>query len=83
MDVPKGWKKDGKFLVKTFKFKTFIEAVGFLNIIATVAEGLDHHPDVHLENYNILTIKTTTHSKNCVTEKDVELAKSIDRAFVK
>ncbi len=83
MSAPKGWKREGKFLVKKFKFKTFIEAVGFLNIVATVAEGLDHHPDVHLENYNNITIKTTTHSKNNVTEKDAELAKAIDRAFVK
>ena len=80
---PQGWKKEGKFLVKKHKFKNFIEAVGFINIIATIAEGLDHHPDIYLENYNQLTVKTTTHDKGRLTEQDFELASKIDKAFSK
>lgn len=79
--LPKSWKREGKFLVKKFKFKNFIEAVGFLNIVASIAEGLNHHPDIYLENYNQLTIKTTTHSKGKVTEQDFELASKINKAF--
>ncbi len=80
---PKGWKKEGKFLVKKYKFKNFIEAVGFVNIISTIAENLNHHPDVYLENYNQLTIKTTTHKKGELTDQDFELAEKIDKAFSK
>jgi len=81
--VPKGWKKEGKFLVKNFKFKTFLEAVGFLNIVSTIAEELMHHPDLSLENYNELTIKTTTHEKGRLTEKDSELADRINKILAK
>ncbi len=77
--APKNWKKEGKFLVKKFKFKNFIETIGFVNIVATIAESLNHHPDIHLENYNQLTIKTTTHDKGCLTEQDFELARRIDK----
>lgn len=76
--IPKGWKKQGKFLVRTYKFKTFMEAVGFLNIVATIAEELMHHPDISLENYNQLTIKTTTHKSGKLTGKDFELAERIE-----
>lgn len=76
--TPKGWKKQGKWLIRSYKFKTFMEAVGFMNIVATIAEELMHHPDISLENYNELAIKTTTHSKNKLTEKDFELANRIN-----
>ncbi|HLD57316.1 MAG TPA: 4a-hydroxytetrahydrobiopterin dehydratase [archaeon] len=79
--IPKGWKKQGKFLVRKFKFKNFIEAVGFVNIVASIAEGLNHHPDIYLENYKELTIKTTTHDKNKLTELDFELASKIEKVF--
>lgn len=77
--LPKSWKREGMFLVRKLKFKNYIEAVGFLNIVASIAEGLNHHPDVYLENYNQLTIKTTTHSRGKVTEKDFELVGKIDK----
>ena len=80
---PKGWKKEGKWLVRKYKFKTFMEAIGFLNIIGTVAEELMHHPDIYLENYNELTIRLTTHSKGRLTQRDVELAEKINHVFTK
>ena len=76
--IPKGWKKEGKHLTRTFKFKTSMEAVGFLNIVATISEELVHHPEITLHDYNKLTIKTTTHDKGKVTEKDIELARRVN-----
>ena len=78
MIIPKGWKKKGNWLVRQYKFKTFMEAVGFLNIVATIGEELMHHPDISLENYNQLTIKTTTHKSKKLTQKDFELAERIE-----
>ncbi len=81
--TPKGWAKEGKFLVKTFKFKTFIEAIGFLNIVGTIAEELMHHPDFSLEKHSQLTIKTTTHEKGKLTEKDFELAERVNKILLR
>jgi len=74
MIIPKGWKQEGKHITRTFKFKTFLQAVGFLNIVATISEELIHHPEITLHDYNKLTIKSTTHDRGKVTEKDIELA---------
>ena len=74
MIIPKGCKQEGKHITRTFKFKTFLQAVGFLNIVATISEELIHHPEITLHDYNKLTIKSTTHDRGKVTEKDIELA---------
>lgn len=76
--IPKGWRKEGKCLVRTFRFKTFMEAVGFLNIVATIAEELIHRPDIALHDYNKLTIKITTRDKGKITDKDTELAHRVN-----
>ncbi len=36
--------KDRDALTRTFKFKTFNEAFGWMTRVALVAESLDHHP---------------------------------------
>ena len=74
-----GWKKQGHFLVKKIRFKTFVEAVGFVNIVATIAEELSHHPDITIKDYNFVEIKTSTHKAGKLTEKDFELAEHINR----
>ena len=47
MDVPEGWalEEGGKALVRSFKFKDFSEAFGFLTRVALHAEKIDHHPE--------------------------------------
>ena len=77
--IPTGWKKDGKWLIRKMKFKTFIEAIGFVNIVSTVAEETMHHPDIEIKNYNEVVLKTTTHEKNGLTDKDFELAARINK----
>jgi 4a-hydroxytetrahydrobiopterin dehydratase len=72
-----GWSHAGKALHKRFTFKSFIEAIGFVNRIAEVAEKAGHHPDIAV-NYNVVTLSLSTHSEGGVTEKDFQLAKEID-----
>jgi len=83
LKVPKGWKKEGKWLVRKYKFKTFLQALGFLNIVGTIGEELMHHPDAHLENYNNLTLKITSHRQGKLTQKDFELAGRIEKILSK
>ena len=78
LTTPKGWKLEGKHITRTFKFKTFLEALGFLNIAATISDEMMHHPNIELHDYNKLTIKSTTHDQNKVTEKDIELARRVN-----
>lgn len=71
---------DGKSaLVKEFKFKDFVNAWGFMNKVALLAEKMDHHPDWS-NVYNKVSIRLTTHDAgNKITGKDRKLAEEIDK----
>jgi len=47
MDIPDNWSlsDDGKALERSFRFKDFSEAFGFLTRVAMHAEKVDHHPE--------------------------------------
>jgi 4a-hydroxytetrahydrobiopterin dehydratase len=66
-------------LTRTFKFKDFVSAWGFMNKVALIAEKMDHHPDWS-NSYNTVNISLSTHSAgNKVTAKDRKLADDIDK----
>lgn len=82
MENKNQWTNENNSLVRVFTFNNFIEAVGFVNEIIPLAEKANHHPDVEIFGYKIVKIKLTTHDKgNRVTEKDIELAKEIDKIY--
>jgi 4a-hydroxytetrahydrobiopterin dehydratase len=72
------WSLEGDQVVKTFARKNFVEAANFIQRIATVAESLDHHPDVLLHGYKNVKVMTTTHSAGGITQNDFDLAHAID-----
>jgi 4a-hydroxytetrahydrobiopterin dehydratase len=72
------WKKIEGKLSKDFEFTNFIEAFGFVAKIALESEKMNHHPDIII-SYNRVNIKLITHDKNQISEKDIELAKKIDK----
>ena len=45
--------------------------------MATVAEAMDHHPDIDIR-WRTLTFVISTHSEGGVTRKDIDLAELID-----
>jgi len=72
------WKEENNQLKRTFEFKDFIEAFGFMTRVAFLAEKANHHPNWS-NVYNKVEIVLTTHDAgNTVTEKDRKLAKQID-----
>lgn len=74
----KNWKEENNKLVKSFEFKNFIEAFGFMSQVALLAEKMNHHPDWS-NSYNKVEIALQSHDAgDKVTEKDHKLAKAID-----
>jgi 4a-hydroxytetrahydrobiopterin dehydratase len=65
-------------LVRSFKFKDFVEAFGFMTQIALLAEKMDHHPEWS-NVYNRVEILLTTHDCKGLSARDVALAQAIDR----
>jgi 4a-hydroxytetrahydrobiopterin dehydratase len=80
MDAPAGWtfEDGGKALIRTIRFKDFSEAFGFLSRVALHAEKVDHHPEF-TNVWNRVDFRLTTHDSGGVTERDVKLAKAINR----
>jgi 4a-hydroxytetrahydrobiopterin dehydratase len=76
-----GWAAaDGRdAIVKSFKFKDFNEAFGFMTRVALAAEKLDHHPEWS-NVYNRVEVLLATHESHGVTERDMTLAKLMDSA---
>jgi 4a-hydroxytetrahydrobiopterin dehydratase len=73
-----GWSYGEKELHKKFTFKSFLPGIEFVNKIAAAAESAGHHPDITI-NYNVVGISLSTHSEGGVTEKDFDLASTIDK----
>ena len=63
---------------KKFTFKDFNEAFGFMARAALVAEKLDHHPE-WFNVYNRVEVTLATHDAGGVTQRDIELAQTMDR----
>ena len=74
-----GWKEvDGRDAIgRTFVFRDFNEAFGFMSRAALVAEKNDHHPEWR-NVYKTVEVVLATHDASGVTERDIELAKAMN-----
>jgi 4a-hydroxytetrahydrobiopterin dehydratase len=64
-------------IARTFTFKDFNEAFGFMARVALVAEKRDHHPEWR-NVYKTVDVVLSTHDADGVTRKDIDLASSMD-----
>ena len=65
-------------ITKTFTFKDFNQAFGFMTRAALVAEKMDHHPE-WLNVYKTVEVTLSTHDAGGVTELDIKLAEAMDK----
>lgn len=73
-----GWTLKDDMIQKSFTFGDFMEAFSVMTHIAFACEKQNHHPN--WENvYNTLNIHLSTHDAGGVTQKDIDLAKSIEK----
>lgn len=74
-----GWQvAAGHHLTKTFRFKDFREALGFVNRVGAVAEEQGHHPDIELR-WGEVVLTVWTHKIDGLTESDFVFAAKADR----
>ncbi|MSP83007.1 MAG: 4a-hydroxytetrahydrobiopterin dehydratase [Alphaproteobacteria bacterium] len=64
---------------RSFRFKDFNAAFGFMTRVAMKAERMDHHPE-WTNAYGRVDITLSSHDVNGISERDTRLARFIDQA---
>ena len=75
-----GWKlvKGRNAISKTFKFKNFTEAFGWMTSMALYAEKKDHHPE-WFNVYSTVEVTLSTHDAGGVTGLDLDMAREMNQ----
>jgi 4a-hydroxytetrahydrobiopterin dehydratase len=68
---------DRDALFRSFRFKDFNAAWGFMSRIALIAEKMDHHPE-WFNVYNRVDVTLTTHDAHGLSMRDITLARLMD-----
>jgi 4a-hydroxytetrahydrobiopterin dehydratase len=71
--------KDGK-LIREWSFKDFIQAMAFVNRVATLAEAAGHHPDIDIR-YNHVVLGLVSHDAGGITQRDASMANKLSKTF--
>ncbi|MET0468336.1 MAG: 4a-hydroxytetrahydrobiopterin dehydratase [Aeromicrobium sp.] len=78
LDGLPGWSQEGEAIVKSFEFTDFTAAVAFIQRAAGPIDEMNHHPE-WTNVYNRVDIRLTSHDVGGVTDRDVQLARVIER----
>ncbi|MDP4033115.1 MAG: 4a-hydroxytetrahydrobiopterin dehydratase [Pseudorhodobacter sp.] len=75
-----GWTLDPSrdAITRTYSFRNFIEAFGFMTRAALWAEKWNHHPEWS-NIYKTVTVTLITHDANGLTDLDLRLAAKMDQ----
>jgi len=80
-----GWEVRDEKLARTYRFKDFADAFGFMCACALRIHAMDHHPEWS-NVYSTVKVELVTHDANGITARDAELAgvmEGIARRFEK
>jgi 4a-hydroxytetrahydrobiopterin dehydratase len=67
-------------ITKTFEFKNFVDAFGFMTRVAIWAEKWNHHPE-WFNVYKTLDVTLSTHDVGGLSSLDVKLARKMDALY--
>ena len=70
----------GGLMKRSLVFADFAQTFGFMAQMAVVAEKMNHHPEWS-NVYNRLDITLTSHDVQGLSQRDLDLATIMDRAF--
>ena len=69
---------DGRKIQRTYRFRNFREALGFVQRAGELAEAEGHHPDIEL-GWGRVAVTLTTHAAGGLTDNDFIMAAKLDR----
>ena len=72
-----GWNFNENTIRKTFTFETYMESIEFINRLAELAEGTNHHPDM-VVGWCRIDVAFTSHDQGGVTLACIQMAKAAE-----
>ena len=69
--------EDGREIAQDFRFPEFHRTMAFVNALAWIAHGENHHPDLEV-GYGHCRVRYTTHAIGGLSENDFICAAKID-----
>ena len=72
------WQQQGDSITRSVQADSFLAGIALVSSVATVAEDLNHHPDIDIR-WTTITFTLSTHSEGGLTASDLRLAADIDR----
>ena len=73
-------RKDDKWITRKYRFRSFQDAIRFVNMIADSAESMNHHPFISID-YRVVTLNLTTWKAGGLTELDFQSAERYNRLY--
>jgi 4a-hydroxytetrahydrobiopterin dehydratase len=78
--VPLWQRKDGR-IERSYEFRDYHETIAFVNALAWMVHGQDHHPDLHVAYRHCLVAYTTHSAGHTVSLNDVICAAKADAIY--
>ena len=75
-----GWTLRDGAIERSYAFRDYHDTIAYVNALAWLAHGEDHHPDLHV-SYNRCVVRWNTHSCNGISENDFICAAKSDAVF--
>jgi 4a-hydroxytetrahydrobiopterin dehydratase len=72
------WTLENGKLHREYRFRSFVQAFGFMAQVALLAERAAHHPE-WFNVYNRVVVDLTTHEAEGITQKDLDLAREMEQ----
>lgn len=76
------WHIIGRSIEAVFRGASFGQAAEFIRSVATIADELDHHPDIDLRYRGQVRVVLSTHDSNGLTKRDGDVAARISALAV-
>ncbi|WP_313997360.1 4a-hydroxytetrahydrobiopterin dehydratase [uncultured Paenibacillus sp.] len=74
-----GWQREeGKWIMRKYRFREFLDGIAFVNRVAETAERLNHHPFISID-YKMVTLRLTSWRAGGLTDLDFTAAAEFDR----
>jgi 4a-hydroxytetrahydrobiopterin dehydratase len=81
IEALKGWKvSDEKWLIKKYRFRSYLDGISFVNKVAELSEKENHHPFLSID-YVVITVKLSSWRANGITELDLKLIEEYDKLY--